>query len=199
MANRPKGFGMTAELEKKKAAKFDADLADETLQWIVSILNTGSSEDQELASQIVKVQTEKDVHTPLKDGVILCHLVNNIKPGSVGKVNNSKMAFKQMENIGKFLAGCEGLGMNKTDLFQTVDLYEGGNIPQVVFSIIALGRKAKAMGLQGLGPKESTANKREFTDEQLRAGEGVIGLQAGSNKGASQAGQSFGKSRMILD
>ena len=38
-----------------------------------------------------------------------------------------------------------------------------------------------------LGPKEADKNKREFTDEQLQAGKGVIGLQMGSNKGASQA------------
>ena len=37
----------------------------------------------------------------------------------------------QMENIGNFLAGCEALGIVKTDIFQTVDLYEGQNIPQV--------------------------------------------------------------------
>ena len=42
-------------------------------------------------------------------------------------------------------------------------------------------------------------NKREFTEEQLRAGEGHIGLQAGYNKGASQAGQNMGKQRMVLD
>ena len=39
-------------------------------------------------------------------------------------------------------------------------------------------------------------NKREFTDEQLRAHEGHIGLQAGYNKGASQAGVgAFGNTR----
>ena len=51
----------------------------------------------------------------------------------------------------------------------------------------------------GFGPKESTGNKREFTEEQLAQGKNIIGLQMGSNKGASQAGQNFGKSRMIVD
>lgn len=68
-------------------------------------------------------------------------LINIIKPGSVKKINNSKMAFKQMENIGKFLDACEGIGMVKTDLFQTVDLFEVQNIPLVVDTIHALGRK----------------------------------------------------------
>ena len=69
----------------------------------------------------------------------------NILRGHAGKsqfkINTSKMAFKQMENIGIFLDGCEEFGMAKTDLFQTVSLYEGTNIPQVVDTLHALGRK----------------------------------------------------------
>ena len=53
--------------------------------------------------------------------------------------------------------------------------------------------------IPGFGPKEAQANKREFTEEQLAQGKNIIGLQMGSNKGASQAGQNFGKSRMIVD
>lgn len=51
----------------------------------------------------------------------------------------------------------------------------------------------------GFGPKEAEANPRAFTEEQLKAGENIIGLQMGTNKGASQAGMNFGKNRMILD
>ncbi|MEH0877109.1 calponin repeat domain-containing protein, partial [Enterococcus faecium] len=36
-------------------------------------------------------------------------------------------------------------------------------------------------------------------DDASREGAGVIGLQAGSNKGASQAGMSFGAQRHIAD
>jgi hypothetical protein len=44
----------------------------------------------------------------------------------------------------------------------------------------------------------SDANQREFTDEQLRAGQGMVGLlNDGMNKGATQAGQNMGLSRHI--
>lgn len=49
-----------------------------------------------------------------------------------------------------------------------------------------------------MGPKPADENKREFTEEQLKAGEGIIGLQAGSNKGANQAGQNLGAGRKII-
>ena len=49
-----------------------------------------------------------------------------------------------------------------------------------------------------LGPKPAEECKRDFTEEQLRAGETIIGLQAGQNKGATQAGQNLGAGRKIL-
>ncbi|KAL5011261.1 hypothetical protein ScPMuIL_011656 [Solemya velum] len=50
-----------------------------------------------------------------------------------------------------------------------------------------------------LGPKEATSNPRQFDEETLKAGATVIGLQMGSNEGASQAGMNFGKTRAIID
>jgi len=203
MANRPKGYGMSAEVARKQAGKFDCDLALEAMEWIRDVLLIGSADAQALASKLpTEVTAMNHVHEPLKDGAILCHLINTLKPGSVKKINGGNMAFKQMENIANFLTGCENIGVNKTDLFQTVDLYENTNITQVVNGIYALGRKVQEVqGIEAprLGPEESKQNIREFTDEQLRAGDGIIGLQAGSNKGASQAGQNFGKTRAIID
>ena len=78
--------------------------------------------------------------------------MNRLVPGAIKKINESKMAFKmvnlltlkrvsllpcamsfptQMENIGLFLDACCAYGLTKVDLFQTVDLYDGTNIPQV--------------------------------------------------------------------
>ena len=51
-----------------------------------------------------------------------------------------------------------------------------------------------------LGPKMSEKHEREWSEDQLREGrQGVIGLQAGSNKGANQSGINMGKGRAIMD
>ena len=175
MAERPKGYGMTAELAEKKAAKYDPDMEKQAVDWMQEVIG--------------EPLPEGSFHEALKDGAYLCKLINAIRPGCVPKVNQSKMAFKMMENIGNFLTACEKeCGLKKTDLFQTVDLYEAQNMPQVLNGLHALGRKAPAFGQPGWGPKESTANIRDFDEETLKAGSVVIGLQMGSNRGASQAG-----------
>merc|ERR1712137_104976 len=191
---------MTAELARKREKKFDAGLANDCFEWMKLVLSDGGFEEE--SQTLKKVEASTDVVPPLKDGTLLCKLARCIQSGSVKKFNEgTKMAFKQMENINTFLDACQQIGCAKSDLFQMVDLYESANVNQVVNGIIALGRKAQTIGYNGpvLGPTESTENKREFSEEQLRAGEGIIGLQAGSNKGASQAGQNFGKTRAIID
>ncbi|XP_065071512.1 myophilin-like [Rhopilema esculentum] len=195
MATRPTGYGLTAETKRKIDSKFDADLANQALNWVEAVLEENLFDDRDEAN------LKKYVQDQLKDGTILCRVINKLSPGSVKKVNASKMAFKMMENIGNFLQGCYNYGVKKEDLFQTADLYEGANIVQVVNGLAALARKAQSSGYDGpsFGPKESTAAPREFTQEQLEAGKSIIGLQMGSNKGASQAGQNFGKTRQILD
>jgi hypothetical protein len=47
-----------------------------------------------------------------------------------------------------------------------------------------------------MGPKMATENRRNFTEEEIRRlRDADVGLQAGSNKGASQAGQILGNTR----
>jgi hypothetical protein len=50
-----------------------------------------------------------------------------------------------------------------------------------------------------LGVKVADENKRSFTAEQLAESNRIIGLQYGSNRGASQSGMTaFGHTRQIL-
>lgn len=149
-----------------------------------------------------KVSRSEPFEKVLKDGVILCNLANKIKPGSVKRINKKGSNFVLMENHAAFQKAMKAFGVPEEEIFQTVDLFEARNVKSVVKGLIALGRTLQAQGWDGptLGPKMSEENKREFSEELLHAGrQGHIGLQAGSNKGASQAGLNMGKQRMILD
>lgn len=70
--------------------------------------------------------------------------MNNLQPGSVpAKLagQRQKLAFKQMECIGKVIECMSSYGVPDHDNFQTVDLYEAVNLNQVVNGIQSLGRK----------------------------------------------------------
>lgn len=57
---------------------------------------------------------------------VLCELINSLcKEKPVKKIQSSSMAFKQMEQVSQFLNAAERYGVIKTDMFQTVDLWEG--------------------------------------------------------------------------
>ncbi|XP_014282714.1 muscle-specific protein 20 [Halyomorpha halys] len=170
------------------AGKRDPAQEAEAQEWIETII--GERFPQGLSYELA-----------LRDGVILCKLMNQLMPGCIQKINYSGGDYKMMDNINQFQKACIKYGLADVDLFQTVDLFEQKNIATVTMTIFAIGRTCyKHPEWRGpwLGPKPAEENKREWTEEQLRAGECVIGLQAGQNKGATQAGQNFGATRKIL-
>jgi hypothetical protein len=176
------GYGMDAELAAKTAAKFDPASEAQVKAWIEAV--TGES---------FKSEPFGDM---LKDGMLLCKLINTIRPGTVKKINKMKMPFMQMENISNFLQGCRKLGVADHDCFETVDLYEQKDLGVVVQCIMALGRAVQknCKDWKGpvLGPKESDTNKREFTEEQLRAGQGMISKVA---MGSAQTMEKIGTTK----
>ncbi|KAL6073520.1 Transgelin-3 [Balamuthia mandrillaris] len=107
---------------------------------------------------------DKDLATPsfiecIKSGVVLCELLNKIKPGTVtAKIHDSRIAYRQMENIGNYLKGCEALGMRQTDLFNTVDLFEEKNLHLVIKNIVVLGNTVQGKDYYS-GPKIEDASK----------------------------------------
>lgn len=183
--NRAPKSGFAAEAQRKINSKYSEELAAECLEWI-----------KDVTGEPINTSGEMDnFYEVLKDGVTLCNLANAIESGSVKKINTSKMAFKCMENISAFLECAKKFGVPPQETFQTVDLWERQNLNSVVICIQSLGRKAGKYGKQSIGPKEADKNERQFSEEQLRAGQTVISLQYGSNKGATQSGINFGNTR----
>jgi transgelin len=158
-------YGLDKEVEEKKAKKMNQERIQGAQDWIAEVTGRKFS---------------GDFQSWLKDGLILCELINKIKPGTVTKASNSKMPFIQMQNINYFLEGCKTLGVPKHDLFVTVDLYEGKNIPVVVDCIYSLGAaSANVEGYNGpiVGAKRSEKQEYNFTEEQLNQSKNTLSFQ----------------------
>jgi len=195
MAYHGPSYGLSRELAMKSAAKFSLERAQECLDWIEAV-----TERKIDYPEGEGVRDQNDFGAVLKNGQILCELVNKLQPGSVKKVNTMNAPFKQRENIEMYLKGCEVYGLVAQDLFQVNDLYENKNLYMVVDNLYAVGGLAQRNGYDGpvLGKKMATENKRAFDEATLKAGQAVIGLQYGSNQGASQKGMTaYGTGRQI--
>ncbi|CAI5723305.1 unnamed protein product [Peronospora effusa] len=136
---------------------------------------SGSTAEEEAQEWIEAVLGEKFLASfadSLKDGVMLCTVMNKIKPGFIPHIQTSTMPFKQMENVSNFVRACRNIGVAEFDLFETVDLYNQKNLGQVVQCIHALGRTIQKTMPEydgpNLGVKESTVNLRQFSDAQRR-------------------------------
>lgn len=97
--------------------KRNKDLEAEVLTWIFGVLG----------EPVPKGEFE-DI---LKDGVVLCNLMNKLAPGSVKKIATKGTNFQLMENIQRFQAGMKAYGVPQEEIFQTADLFERRNVAQV--------------------------------------------------------------------
>lgn len=126
MAARPKGFGLTRELESKKRKEYDAELAEKVCVWFNEVCKIGN-ESQYLVDFGGDYSWE-NTHAKLKDGKLILAVANVISPSSKKKIQTLNSPFKLMENTGHFLATAGAVGVASVDLFQTASLYEGKSI-----------------------------------------------------------------------
>ncbi|XP_061441009.1 LIM and calponin homology domains-containing protein 1 isoform X10 [Rhineura floridana] len=67
---------------------------------------------------------DKDFRSGLENGVLLCELLNSIKPGLVKKINRLPTPLAGLDNIALFLRGCKKLGLKESQLFDAGDLQD---------------------------------------------------------------------------
>lgn len=198
MANKVQGYGFSREVADKLDKKYRSEDEAELNDWFQA-MGLGRPEGP----------GKENFQEFLMDGQVLCNMANILKPGSIKKVHNpatikiaAMKSMKCQENISFFLKFCSSYGMKETDKFQTVALYEGSNLSQVQTCLFKLGSLAKTNNFSGptIGIKVATENKRNFTNEQMRAGQFIPAKTSGNNQGASQAGMtSYGLGRQIID
>ncbi|XP_062982078.1 LIM domain only protein 7 isoform X2 [Elgaria multicarinata webbii] len=97
---------------------------------------------------------EKDFRAALENGVLLCDLINKIKPGIIKKINRLSTPIAGLDNINVFLKACQNLGLKEAQLFHPGDLQDLSNrvtvkqeetnrrVKNVLITLYWLGRKA---------------------------------------------------------
>lgn len=132
---RARPAGIAADIAKKISGRRDAEEEQKCLDWIGQIIG-----EQLPAGQFEDV---------LRDGIILCKLINAIKPGSVKKVTQQGGNFLMMQNIENYNKATEAYGLSKEDIFQSVDLWDRKNVPAVLKAIFALDRVCQKNNFNG--------------------------------------------------
>ncbi|XP_026703692.1 LIM domain only protein 7 isoform X7 [Athene cunicularia] len=98
----------------------------------------------------------KDFRAALENGVLLCDLINKIKPGIIKKINRLPTPIAGLDNINVFLKACENIGLKEAQLFHPGDLQDLSNrvtvkpeetnrrVKNVLITLYWLGRKAQS-------------------------------------------------------
>ncbi|KAA8595806.1 hypothetical protein FQN60_011097 [Etheostoma spectabile] len=96
----------------------------------------------------------KDFRAALENGVLLCDLINQLKPGIIKRVNRLSTPIAGLDNVNVFLKACGKLGLNVSQLFHPGDLQDlstratvrrdesNRRLKNVLITIYWLGRKA---------------------------------------------------------
>ena len=113
---------------------------------------------------------KEDLWASLKNGVVLCNLLNAIKPGAVSNFHVTKLVpLKEMENIQLYLKACSALGISSSSLFATSDLFKAKSMPSVLANIYAVNLLAPSLGFKGacIDDEISLAAKKDFKKVKL--------------------------------
>ncbi|XP_069492868.1 rho guanine nucleotide exchange factor 7 isoform X2 [Ambystoma mexicanum] len=112
--------------------------AEQTVTWLIT-LGVLESPKKTISDP------EGFLQSSLKDGVVLCRLLDRLLPGSIDKVYPEPRSDSEcLGNIREFLRGCSPL---RVETFEANDLYQGQNFSKVLNSLVALNKVTADIGL----------------------------------------------------
>ncbi|KAJ8378705.1 hypothetical protein AAFF_G00236830 [Aldrovandia affinis] len=103
--------------------------AEQTVTWLIT-LGVLESPKKTISDP------EGFLQSSLKDGVVLCKLLERLRPGSIDKIYQDPRNDSECQgNIREFIKGC---GIFRIETFETNDLFQGQNFSKVLHSLVAL-------------------------------------------------------------
>lgn len=134
---------------------------------------------------ITETTQEGSAHEWLRDGKVLCALINKVKPQAKVKANKMARPFMMRENITMFLRACrkEFPRIKEGDMFSTDDLYDAKDMGQVMKFIYSFGgvvqTDPECNHLPALGVAQTAKTKM---DQRSYKDLGQVDLSAGFSK-----------------
>ncbi|XP_056663938.1 rho guanine nucleotide exchange factor 7 isoform X1 [Monodelphis domestica] len=113
--------------------------AEQTVTWLIT-LGVLESPKKTISDP------EGFLQSSLKDGVVLCRLLDRLLPGTIEKVYPEPRSESEcLSNIREFLRGC-GSSL-RLETFDANDLYQGQNFNKVLSSLVTLNKVTADIGL----------------------------------------------------
>uniref|UniRef100_A0A8C9WRS4 Rac/Cdc42 guanine nucleotide exchange factor 6 n=1 Tax=Scleropages formosus TaxID=113540 RepID=A0A8C9WRS4_SCLFO len=127
---------------------------EQTVTWLIS-LGVLSSPKKNIADP------EEFLKSALRDGVVLCRLLERLQPGSVHKwCAEPRSEAECVANIREFLRGCASL---KVEGFEPEDLYTGENFKQVLSTLLAVNFATQDCVIDRPCPRSSSPSTSQTT------------------------------------
>ncbi|XP_072268173.1 rho guanine nucleotide exchange factor 7 isoform X2 [Pyxicephalus adspersus] len=112
--------------------------AEQTVTWLIT-LGVLESPKKTISDP------EGFLQASLKDGVVLCRLLERLLPGTIDKVYpEPRTEAECLGNIKEFLKGCSAFNL---ETFEANDLYQGQNFNKVLNSLVLLNKVTADIGL----------------------------------------------------
>ncbi|XP_016372975.1 rho guanine nucleotide exchange factor 7-like isoform X1 [Sinocyclocheilus rhinocerous] len=112
--------------------------AEQTVTWLITL---GVLESPK------KTISDPDgfLQSSLKDGVVLCRLLERLRPGTTDKIyQDPKNDSECLSNITEFLKGC---AVFRVEPFEAGDLFQGHNFSRVLTTLVALNKVTADIGI----------------------------------------------------
>uniref|UniRef100_A0A4W5PDZ0 Rac/Cdc42 guanine nucleotide exchange factor (GEF) 6 n=1 Tax=Hucho hucho TaxID=62062 RepID=A0A4W5PDZ0_9TELE len=133
---------------------------EQTVTWLIS-LGVLNSPKKNIADP------EEFLKTSLKDGVVLCKLMERLVPGTVPKYcQEPRNEADCIANINEFLRGCTSL---KVEGFEPECLYTGENFNKVLTTLLGVNFATQDCGTERLCPQSGTPATSQSTTSHTHA------------------------------
>ncbi|XP_061917036.1 rho guanine nucleotide exchange factor 7b isoform X1 [Entelurus aequoreus] len=127
--------------------------AEQTVTWLIT-LGVLESPKKSISDPDAFLQTS------LQDGVVLCRLLERLRPGTTDKFFlEPRTDGERQRNVSEFIKGC---GAFAVEPFEVNDLFQGLNFPKVLNSLVALNKATEESGGAVCVPHSATLRIKSF-------------------------------------